>query len=179
MLMIMIMVNPVIARNCVLLLVKRLIKLNLLFWTRPCKYLWLCFTSNWSSLHVFKEVLCFFLKRTESVSISSSPSLSPSAVSKVSADAPRPKAKLATSHIEVPVDSSCHHSSMPLMSNLFAPTPNTSGIYDFTLSDDDELSKGLPRFPRGIKPATKKKADSSFVVASENYQVCWLAYKTL
>ncbi|CDS36537.1 conserved hypothetical protein [Echinococcus multilocularis] len=28
---------------------------------------------------------------------------------------------------------------------LFAPTPNTSGVFDFTLSEDDELVKGLPR----------------------------------
>ncbi|EUB56346.1 Synaptonemal complex protein 2 [Echinococcus granulosus] len=28
---------------------------------------------------------------------------------------------------------------------LFAPTPNTSGVFDFTLSEDDELVRGLPR----------------------------------
>ncbi len=28
---------------------------------------------------------------------------------------------------------------------LFAPTPNTSAIFDFTLSEEDELLKGLPR----------------------------------
>ena len=32
-----------------------------------------------------------------------------------------------------------------LNTSLFAATPNTSGVYDFTLSDEDELARGLPR----------------------------------
>ncbi|VDD80973.1 unnamed protein product [Mesocestoides corti] len=43
-----------------------------------------------------------------------------------------------------PIDSSLDTSRRSTL-GLFAPTPNTSGIYDFTLSEDDELAKGLPR----------------------------------
>ncbi|VDM18558.1 unnamed protein product [Hydatigera taeniaeformis] len=39
---------------------------------------------------------------------------------------------------------------------LFAPTPNTSGVYDFTLSEDDELVKGLPRLKGKNKSVVKR-----------------------
>ncbi|KAM7534784.1 hypothetical protein Aperf_G00000107833 [Anoplocephala perfoliata] len=40
--------------------------------------------------------------------------------------------------------------------SLFAPTPNNSAIFDFTLSEDDELVSGLPRPGKGrTRPAKK------------------------
>ncbi|KAL5105679.1 Synaptonemal complex protein 2 [Taenia crassiceps] len=49
-----------------------------------------------------------------------------------------------TAAVRAPGSSSTSTSRRPTL-GLFAPTPNTSGVYDFTLSEDDELVKGLPR----------------------------------
>ncbi len=43
---------------------------------------------------------------------------------------------------------------------LFAPTPNTSAIFDFTLSEEDELLKGLPR-RQNKKKTTKTMAQKT------------------
>lgn len=60
-----------------------------------------------------------------------------------------------TAEIRALGSSSLDTSRRPTL-GLFAPTPNTSGIYDFTLSEDDELVRGLPRLSRRHKKGVLK-----------------------
>lgn len=50
-------------------------------------------------------------------------------------------------------------------SSLFAPTPNNSAIFDFTLSEDDELVSGLPRLGKGDAKTGKKPTMRNAILA--------------
>ncbi|KAL5970358.1 hypothetical protein TSMEX_001915 [Taenia solium] len=73
-----------------------------------------------------------------------------------------------TAEVRTPGDNSLDTTCRRPTLGLFAPTPNTSGVYDFTLSEDDELVKGLPRLSRRHKKGVLKGTVSLLAATPEH-----------
>uniref|UniRef100_A0A158R717 Pecanex-like protein n=1 Tax=Taenia asiatica TaxID=60517 RepID=A0A158R717_TAEAS len=73
-----------------------------------------------------------------------------------------------TAEVRTPGDNSLDATCRRPTLGLFAPTPNTSGVYDFTLSEDDELVKGLPRLGRRHKKGVLKGTLSLLAATPEH-----------